>query len=92
MKTFIEPFRIRMIEPIRMSTRTDRERWIREACYNPFLLRAEHVLIDLVTDSGTSALSTRQWSAMLGADESFTGSRSFYRFRDAVQRSSATAT
>ena len=86
MKTFIEPFRIRMIEPIRMSTRTDRERWIREAGYNPFLLRAEQVLIDLVTDSGTSALSTRQWSAMLGADESFTGSRSFYRFRDAVQQ------
>ena len=85
MKTFIEPFRIRMIEPICMSTRTERERWISEASYNPFLLKAEHVLIDLVTDSGTSALSTRQWSAMLGADESFTGSRSFYRFRDAVQ-------
>jgi tyrosine phenol-lyase len=84
-KTFIEPFRIRMIEPIRMTTRTQREAFIREAGYNPFLLKAEHVLIDLVTDSGTSALSTRQWSAMLGADESFTGSRSFYRFRDAVQ-------
>ena len=85
-KTFIEPFRIRMIEPIRMSTRADRERWVREAGYNPFLLKADQVLIDLVTDSGTSALSTRQWSAMLGADESFTGSRSFYRFRDAVQQ------
>ncbi len=86
MKTFIEPFRIRMIEPIRMSTREERARWIAEAGYNPFLLKAEQVLIDLVTDSGTSALSTRQWSAMLGADESFTGSRSFYRFRDAVQQ------
>jgi tyrosine phenol-lyase len=84
-KTFIEPYRIRMIEPIRMTTREQRERFIREAGYNPFLLKAEQVLIDLVTDSGTSALSTRQWSAMLGADESFTGSRSFYRFREAVQ-------
>lgn len=85
-KTFIEPFRIRMIEPIRMTTREQREVYIREAGYNPFLLRAEHVLIDLVTDSGTSALSTRQWSAMLGADESFTGSRSFYRFQEAVRK------
>ncbi len=85
MKTFIEPYRIRMIEPIRMTTRDQREAFIRAAGYNPFLLKAENVLIDLVTDSGTSALSTRQWSAMLGADESFTGSRSFYRFREAVQ-------
>lgn len=85
MKTVIEPFRIRMIEPIHMTTREERERLIREAGYNPFLLAAEHVLIDLVTDSGTSALSTRQWSGMLGADESFTGSRSFYRFREAVR-------
>ncbi len=85
MKTFIEPFRIRMIEPIRMTTREQREEFIRDAGYNPFLLKAEQVVIDLVTDSGTSALSTRQWSAMLGADESFTGSRSFYRFREAVQ-------
>ncbi len=85
MKTVIEPYRSRVVEPIRMSTRADREGYIREAGYNPFLLRAEHVLIDLVTDSGVSALSTRQWSAMHGSDESFTGSRSFYRFRDAVQ-------
>ncbi|HUK14066.1 MAG TPA: tryptophanase, partial [Thermoanaerobaculaceae bacterium] len=85
MKTLIEPYRSRMVEPIRMSTRAERERHIREAGYNPFLLKAEQVIIDLVTDSGTSALSTRQWSGMLGADESFTGSRSFYRFRDAAQ-------
>ena len=85
MKTLIEPYRSRMVEPIRMTTRAQREGFIRDAGYNPFLLRAEQVLIDLVTDSGTSALSTRQWSAMLGADESFTGSRSFYRFRDAAQ-------
>ena len=85
MKTVIEPYRSRVIEPMRMTTREERERFIREAGYNPFLLKAEQVLIDLVTDSGTSALSTRQWSAMHGSDESFTGSRSFYRFREAVQ-------
>ncbi len=86
MKTVIEPYRSRVVEPMRMTTREERERFIREAGYNPFLLRAEQVLIDLVTDSGVSALSTRQWSAMHGSDESFTGSRSFYRFREAVQR------
>lgn len=86
MKTVIEPYRSRVIEPMRVTTRGERERFIREAGYNPFLLKAEQVLIDLVTDSGTSALSTRQWSAMHGSDESFTGSRSFYKFRDAVQR------
>ena len=86
MKTVIEPYRSRVVEPMRMTTREERERFTREAGYNPFLLRAEQVLIDLVTDSGTSALSTRQWSAMHGSDESFTGSRSFYRFREAVQR------
>ena len=85
MKTVIEPYRSRVVEPLRVTTRDERERYIKEAGYNPFLLRAEHVLIDLVTDSGVSALSTRQWSAMHGSDESFTGSRSFYRFRDAVQ-------
>ena len=85
MKTVIEPYRSRVVEPLRMTTREERERHIREAGYNPFLLRAEDVLIDLVTDSGVSALSTRQWSAMHGSDESFTGSRSFYRFRDAVR-------
>ena len=85
MKTVIEPYRSRVVEPLRMTTREERERYIREAGYNPFLLRAEHVLIDLVTDSGVSALSTRQWSAMHDSDESFTGSRSFDRFRDAVQ-------
>ena len=85
MKTLIEPYRSRMVEPIRMSTREQREGFIRDAGFNPFLLKAEQVVIDLVTDSGTSALSTRQWSAMLGADESFTGSRSFYRFHDAAQ-------
>ncbi len=86
MKTVIEPYRSRVVEPIRMTTREERARFIREAGYNPFLLKAEQVVIDLVTDSGVSALSTRQWSAMHSSDESFTGSRSFYTFRGAVQR------
>jgi len=86
MKTLIEPYRSRMVEPIRLTTRAQREVFIKEAGYNPFLLKAEQVIIDLVTDSGTSALSTAQWSAMMGADESFTGSRSFYRFREAVAK------
>ncbi len=85
MKTAIEPYRSRVVEPLRMTTREERERYIRDAGYNPFLLLAEHVLIDLVTDSGVSALSTRQWSAMHDSDESFTGSRSFERFREAVK-------
>lgn len=80
-----EPYRSRMVEPIPLTTRPQREQFIAEAGYNPFLLQSHQVLIDLVTDSGTSALSTRQWSGMLGADESFTGSRSFFRFREAVQ-------
>ena len=85
MKTLFEPYRSRVVEPIRMTTRAEREGFIRAAGYNPFLLEAEHVLIDLVTDSGTSALSARQVSAMAGSDESFTGSRSFARFRDAAR-------
>ena len=85
MKTTIEPYRRRMVEPKRMTTREERERFIREAGYNPFLPEVEQVLIDLVTDSGVSALSTRQWSAMHGSDESFTGSRCFHRFREAVR-------
>jgi len=80
-----EPFRIRVVEPIRPTTRDEREAAIRAAGYNPFLLPSETVLIDLVTDSGVSALSVRQWSAMHGSDESFTGSRSFRRFEAAAR-------
>jgi len=84
-RTIIEPYRSRVVEPITVTTRSEREVYIREAGYNPFLLPAERVMIDLVTDSGTSALSVRQWAAMHSADESFTGSRSFYRFREAAR-------
>lgn len=75
-----EPYRSRVVEPIRTSTRRERQQWLAEAGYNPFLLKAEQVMIDLVTDSGTSALSVAQWAAMNGSDESFTGSSSFERF------------
>jgi tryptophanase len=80
-----EPFRIRVVEPLPITTVEQRENAIREAGYNPFLLPADKVVIDLVTDSGTSALSINQWSAMHGSDESFTGSRSFHRFQEAAR-------
>ncbi len=83
--TIIEPFRVRTVEPIRQTTRNERLAALRAASYNVFRLDAIDVLIDLLTDSGTGAMSSAQWGAMMQSDESYAGARSFYRFRDAVQ-------
>jgi tryptophanase len=84
-RTIIEPFRIKVVEPIRMTSREERAALIRQAGYNPFRLKAEHVLIDLLTDSGTGAMSTRQWAGVMEGDESYAGARSFFRFEEAVR-------
>ncbi len=85
MKTIIEPFRIKSVEPLRQTTREEREELVKNAGYNLFLLRAKDVLIDLLTDSGTSAMSTGQWAAVMRGDESYAGSESFFRMKRTVQ-------
>ncbi|HKB57344.1 MAG TPA: tryptophanase [Lacunisphaera sp.] len=84
-KTIIEPFRIKTVEPIRFTTRAQRAAALQSAACNLFLLKAEDVLIDLLTDSGTGAMSAAQWGGMMQGDESYAGARSFFRFESAVR-------
>ena len=83
-RTIFEPFRIHSVEPLRVSTRAERREYLREAAFNLFQVRAEHVLVDLLTDSGTGAMSVYQWAGMMKGDESYAGGRSFKAFVKAV--------
>ena len=85
-KTIIEPFKIKTVEPIKFTSHEERQRILGEAGYNPFLIDAENVLIDLLTDSGTSAMSSKQWAGLLDGDESYAGSRSYHRFHGMVSK------
>jgi tryptophanase len=86
MKTIIEPFKIKSVEPIYFNTKEERQQILEKAFYNSFLIHAHDVLIDLLTDSGTSAMSSNQWAGIMQGDESYAGSPSFYRFEKAVQQ------
>jgi len=85
MKTIIEPFKIKSVEPIKFTTVEQRKEILKRAYYNPFFIKAEDVLIDLLTDSGTSAMSAQQWAGIMEGDESYAGARSFFRFEKVIR-------
>jgi len=85
MRTIIEPFRIKTVEPIYFNTKEQRARILENAFYNPFLIHSQDVLIDLLTDSGTSAMSSNQWAGIMKGDESYAGSPSFFHFSNTIQ-------
>jgi len=81
-----EPFRIKVVEPVKKTTKAQRQAWLQEAGYNAFKLKAENVYVDCITDSGTSAMSTEQWAAMMLGDESYAGCKSFYKLEASARR------
>jgi tyrosine phenol-lyase len=85
MKTIIEPFRVKVVEPLRMTSREERQEILRRADYNLFKIRADDILIDLLTDSGTGAMSSEQWAGIMRGDESYAGAKSWFRFKERVQ-------
>src|SRR5579871_2895729 len=85
LETIIEPFKIKMVEPIKFTTRGEREAILQQAHYNLFQIKAQDVIIDLLTDSGTAAMSSEQWAGMLRGDESYAGASSWYRFEKVIR-------